>query len=170
MPQDGDHFLASFNDTLTCGLGASFILLFVFVVLVTFDVPQDGPDRRDQAGLEIAGLAPPLSVTVKGYCPFIETLGHEVDATAFIDKYVDGRTQGDCTAHAFYPAGAIPDSFCSTVPAAGYVHVTAILGGRILEAESGSSFFDGSQDSSSDCQRRFTLRIDGNRLELDWGR
>ena len=54
---DEPDFLISFNDTLTCGFGASLLLFFVFAVLVIFEDVPSGDAQSAQSESFSRGFA-----------------------------------------------------------------------------------------------------------------
>lgn len=56
MRDDEPNFLTSFNDTLTCGFGASLLLFFVFAVLVIFENVPSGDAAAAQSSRQAEGF------------------------------------------------------------------------------------------------------------------
>ena len=150
MNDDDAHFLMSLNDTLTCGLGACVLLFIVFVILVTIEEPSPGQGRQRElatdassnaVGDERARARAPLSVRVRGPCPFVETVtsgSTGVQTMVFVDRR-EGTRREKCVAllrHHRPPVGARIEVRSKTVPK-GRIVLTAAWGGRSLTGTNG---------------------------------
>ncbi len=184
MNDDDAHFLMSLNDTLTCGLGACVLLFIVFVVLVTIEEPSPGQGRQRELaadassnarGDERARARAPLTVRVRGPCPFVENVtsgSTGVESMVFVDRR-EGTNREKCVAllrHPRPPAGARIEVRSKTVPA-GRIVLSATWGGRSLTGVDGlDRHFPKRGNVSKGDYPLATVQVDDEYAPVRWAR
>ena len=143
MNDGGERFLMSFNDTLTCGLGASILLFLVFVILanvmpVEEDYRQGSLADASEAGWDDEPIRAPISIRVHGGCESVEAIRWDPSEKRTIRAERRGIREDNCVVIIMTSGHDRAIDVRSRAAPSGLVVLTVSQGGRSLTGTNGA--------------------------------